>query len=75
MRLVVATRLQAQHSSFQLRTLSNTSSVPMNIAQGSFHNFLEGNALSILQLLSQKVPGRTSIIQDNVAIWTSSPTS
>jgi hypothetical protein len=52
MRLVVATRLQAQHSSFRLRTSSNTSSVLMNVVQGSFRRFREGNALSILQLLS-----------------------
>jgi hypothetical protein len=38
MRLVVATRLQAQHTSFWLRTSSNMPSVPMNDAQGSFAN-------------------------------------
>jgi hypothetical protein len=35
-----------------LRILSNTPSVLMNVAQGSFHKFRGGNALSILQLLS-----------------------
>jgi hypothetical protein len=35
MRLVVATRLQAQQPSFRLRTLSNTPSVSTNVAQGS----------------------------------------
>jgi hypothetical protein len=38
MRLVVATRLQAQHSCFRLRISSNTASVPMNNAQGPFAN-------------------------------------
>jgi hypothetical protein len=51
-RLVVAMRLQAQHTSFQLRTSSNTPSVPMNDAQGSFYRFRKGNALSMLQILS-----------------------
>jgi hypothetical protein len=41
MRLVVATKLQVHHSSFRLRTSSNTPSVPMNDAQGSFANFEE----------------------------------
>jgi hypothetical protein len=41
MRLVVATRLQAQHSNFQLRTSSNTTSIPTNDAQGPFANFDE----------------------------------
>jgi hypothetical protein len=36
--LVVAMRLHAQHSSFRLRTSSNTPSVPMNDAHGSFAN-------------------------------------
>jgi hypothetical protein len=35
MRLVVATKLQVQHSSFWLRTSSNTPSVMMNDTQGS----------------------------------------
>jgi hypothetical protein len=52
MRLVVAMRLQAQHSSFQLRTSSDTPSVLMNVAHGSFRKFRQGNAPSILQLLS-----------------------
>jgi hypothetical protein len=52
MRLVVATRLQGQHPPLQLRTSSNTPSVLMNVAHGSFHIFREGNTLSILQLLS-----------------------
>jgi hypothetical protein len=38
MRLVVATKLQVHHSSFRLRTSSNTPSVPMNDAHGSFAN-------------------------------------
>jgi hypothetical protein len=38
MRLVVATRLKVQHSSFRLRTSSNTSSVLTNDAHGSFAN-------------------------------------
>jgi hypothetical protein len=46
-RLVVAMRLQEQHSSFQLRTSSHMPSVLMNVAHGSFHKFREGNALSI----------------------------
>jgi hypothetical protein len=50
--LVVGTRLQVQHSSFRLHTSSNTPSVPTNVAHGSFHRFREGNAPSILQLLS-----------------------
>jgi hypothetical protein len=50
--LVAAIRLQAQHSSFRLRTSSNMPFVPMNVAHVSFHKFQEGNALSILQLLS-----------------------
>jgi hypothetical protein len=37
--LVVGTRLQAQQPSFRLRTSSNTSSVLMNVAQGSFCKF------------------------------------
>jgi hypothetical protein len=41
MRPVIATRLQAQHSSFWLRTSSNTPSVPMNDAHGPFANFDE----------------------------------
>jgi hypothetical protein len=36
--LVVAIRLQTQHSSFRLRTLSNTPSVSMNDAHESFAN-------------------------------------
>jgi hypothetical protein len=36
MRLVVATRLQVQHSSFWLRTLSNKPSILMNDAHGPF---------------------------------------
>jgi hypothetical protein len=52
MRLVVATRLQAQHSSFWLCTSSHTPSVLTNVAHGSFHKFQEGNVLSILQILS-----------------------
>jgi hypothetical protein len=52
MRLIIATRLQAQHSPFRLRTLSNTSSVLKNAAWGSFANYEEENAPSILQLLS-----------------------
>jgi hypothetical protein len=52
MQLVVATRLQAQHLSFRLHTLSNTPSNLTNDAQGSFRRFREGNALSPLQLLS-----------------------
>jgi hypothetical protein len=50
--LVVATRLQAQHLSFRLHTSSNTPFVPTNDAQESFRRFQEGNALSLLQLLS-----------------------
>jgi hypothetical protein len=38
MQLVVAMRLQVQHSSFRLRTLNNTPSVPTNDAHGSFTN-------------------------------------
>jgi hypothetical protein len=38
MRLVVAMRLQVQHSSFQLRISSNMSSITMNDAHGSFTN-------------------------------------
>jgi hypothetical protein len=38
MQLVVATRLQVQHSSFRLHTLNNTPSVPTNDAHGSFTN-------------------------------------
>jgi hypothetical protein len=38
MRLVVATRLQTQHSSFQLHSSSNTASVLTNNAQGPFAN-------------------------------------
>jgi hypothetical protein len=62
MPLVVATRLQAQHCPFRLRTLSNTPSVLTNVAYGSFHKFRGGNALSTLQLLSYEVPGSTGII-------------
>jgi hypothetical protein len=47
-RLVVAMRLQAQYSSFQLRTSSHMPSVLTNVAHGSFHKFREGNVLSIL---------------------------
>jgi hypothetical protein len=36
--LMVATRLQMQHSTFWLRTSSNTPSILMNVAQGSFCN-------------------------------------
>jgi hypothetical protein len=36
MQLVVATRLQAQQSSFRLRTSSNTSYVLKNVTQQSF---------------------------------------
>jgi hypothetical protein len=39
MRLVLATRLQAQHSPFRLHTSSNTPSILMNVAHGSFHKF------------------------------------
>jgi hypothetical protein len=39
MQLVVATRLQAQQSSFRLCTSSNTPSVPTNVAHGSFCKF------------------------------------
>jgi hypothetical protein len=39
MRLVVATRLQAQHLSFQLHTSSNTPSALTNDAHGSFRRF------------------------------------
>jgi hypothetical protein len=39
MRLVVATRLQEQHSSFRLRTSSHTPSVLTNVADGSFCKF------------------------------------
>jgi hypothetical protein len=56
-RLVVATRLQAQHSSFRLHTSSNTPSFPMNVVHGSFRRFREENAFSILQLLSYEVLG------------------
>jgi hypothetical protein len=42
MRPIVATILQAQHSSFQLCTSSNTSSVLTNDAHESFTNFDEG---------------------------------
>jgi hypothetical protein len=38
-RLVVAMRLQAQYSSFQLRTSSHMPSVLTNVAHGSFHKF------------------------------------
>jgi hypothetical protein len=38
MRLVVSTRLQSHHSSFRLRTSSNTSSVSMNDAHVPFTN-------------------------------------
>jgi hypothetical protein len=38
MRPVVATRLQVQHSSFRLRTSSNTPSVLMNAVHGFFSN-------------------------------------
>jgi hypothetical protein len=38
MRLVVAARLEVQHSSFWLCTSSNTPSIPMNDAQGYFAN-------------------------------------
>jgi hypothetical protein len=39
MRLVIAMKLQVEHSSFRLRTSSNTQSVPMNDAHESFHRF------------------------------------
>jgi hypothetical protein len=39
MRLIIAMRLQAQHSPFRLRTSSNTPSVPKNVAHGSFCKF------------------------------------
>jgi hypothetical protein len=39
MQLVVATRLQAQHPSFWLRTSSNMPSVLKNVTQDSFANF------------------------------------
>jgi hypothetical protein len=42
MHFVVATRLQAQHPSFRLRTLSTTPYVPMNDAHVSFPNSDEG---------------------------------
>jgi hypothetical protein len=38
MSLVVAARLEVQHSYFRLRTSSNTPSVQMNDAHGSFAN-------------------------------------
>jgi hypothetical protein len=53
-RLVVAMRLQEQHSSFQLRTSSHMPSVLMNVAHGSFHKFREGNALSICKFCLKK---------------------
>jgi hypothetical protein len=49
--LVVAPRLQAQHPSLRLRTSNNTPSVLMNDAQGSFANFQQRKAFSLLQLL------------------------
>jgi hypothetical protein len=52
MRLIIATRLQAKHFSFRLRTSSHTPSVPMNDAHRSFRRLRGGNAPSILQLLS-----------------------
>jgi hypothetical protein len=64
-----------RHSSFWLRTSSNTPSILMNVAQGSFRKSHKGNALSILQLLSSEASGRTGTIQDKVAIWMSSTTS
>jgi hypothetical protein len=45
-RLVVATRLQAQHLTFRLQTSSNTPSVLTNDAHESFCRFREQNALS-----------------------------
>jgi hypothetical protein len=39
MRFIVAMRLQVLHSSFRLRTSSNTPSILMNDAHGSFHRF------------------------------------
>jgi hypothetical protein len=70
MRLVVAIRLQAQYSSFWLRTSSNTPSVLMNDAHGSFAN----SAFHLVTFVLRSA-WATGTIQDNVAIWKSLSTS
>jgi hypothetical protein len=73
--LVTATRLQ--HNSLLFGCVTWVIHHPFwwILHKGLFHRFWEGNALSILQLLSWEAPGRAGTIQDNVAIWTSSTTN